>query len=122
MEVDFDKLYNMYVKAKKDVQKYKMQLSHNIYHEEDHKYYIKKYLHILDRNIQEMTALLHEKYEQHEDMVHQANQELDFNYMSDEKKFQCLWILYDKATNKDNADRDHYKTAVKDDMHGRMLN
>lgn len=51
MEVDFDKLYNMYVKAKKDVQKYKMQLSHNVYTEEDHKYYIKKYLQILDRNI-----------------------------------------------------------------------
>jgi hypothetical protein len=33
-----------------------------------------------------------------------------------------LWNLYDKATNKDNADRDHFKTAIKDEMHGRMIN
>ena len=30
--------------------------------------------------------------------------------------------MYDKATNKDNADRDYYKNSIKDEMHGTLLN
>jgi hypothetical protein len=45
-------------------------LTKNIYTDEDHKYYVRKYLEILDRNVAEMREIIGDKYEVHEDMIH----------------------------------------------------
>jgi Mg2+ and Co2+ transporter CorA len=82
LEVHFNKLYKMYVQALKDIQKYKTQLAKNIYTNEDHKYYVRKYLETLDRNVAEMREIIGDKYEVHEDMIHQANNDLDFELLS----------------------------------------
>jgi hypothetical protein len=61
-----------------------MQLDKGVYTEEDHKYYVRKHLQLLDRNVQEMRAIIGEKYDVHEDMIHQSNSDLDFELLSQE--------------------------------------
>jgi len=51
-EIKFAGLYRRYVQALKDVQKYKMQLDRDVYKTEEHKYFIRKYLILLDRNVE----------------------------------------------------------------------
>lgn len=121
-EIKFSGLYRRYVQALKDVQKYKIQLDKDVYKTEEHKYFIRKYLILLDRNVEQMREIIEEKYDIHEDIIAQANPDLDFDILTQEQKFAALNALYDKATNKDNAERDNYRTGVRDDMHGRMLN
>ena len=82
LEVKFTKLYKMYVQALKDLQRYKQQMAKGIYKEDDHKYYVRKYMELLERNINEMRQIIGEKYEIHEDMVHSSNQDMDFEVMS----------------------------------------
>ena len=120
-EFNFGKVYKLYKQAKKDQQRYKLQKFKKMYTSEEIKNAIDPYLELLKRNEKDLHDRCMELVELHQEGLDKFNDDLD--RMSEEQKIDALFDLYDKATNKDNADKAKYIPHVDmKEMQGKVMN
>ena len=119
-EINFGELYRLYRQAQKDKQKYKQQLDKGVYEPLEIKLYIDPYLGILERNYKDMRGKILELVDLHEDALPIGD--LDVELMTEDQKIEALYDLYDRGTNKDNAERPKYAPMLDAQMKGRIMN
>lgn len=110
MEVNFGELYRLYRQAQKDRQKYKKQKDKGIYDSLEVKLYIDPYLGMLERNYKDLRGKILELVDLHEDALPIGD--LDVELLSEEQKIEALRDLYDRGTNKDNAEKAKYEKML----------
>jgi len=118
-EVNFGQLYKLYNDTKKDKQKYKLLKFKGQFSQAHLKQFVDPYIEMLERNQNDMKERLNEFVEMHQDKL---QKEKGFVELSDDKKYALLYTMYDKATNKDNAERVQNLTQIDDQMLGRVMN
>lgn len=119
-EINFGELYRLYRQAQKDKQKFKKQKEKGIYDNLEIKLYIDPYLGILERNYKDLRGKILELVDLHEDALPIGD--LDVELMSEEQKIEALYDLYDRGTNKDNAEKAKYEKMLDSQMRGRIMN
>lgn len=92
-----------------------------MYTTEEIKNAIDPYLELLRRNEKDLFERCMELVELHIEGLDKFND--DFDNMTDEQKIDALFDLYDKATNKDNADKAKYIPHIDmKEMQGKVMN
>lgn len=92
-----------------------------MYTSEEIKSAIDPYLELLKRNEKDLHDRCMELVELHQDGLEKFNE--NFESMNEEQKIDALHDLYDKATNKDNADKAKYIPHVDmKEMQGKVMN
>jgi hypothetical protein len=120
-EFNFGKVYKLYKQVKKDQQRYKLQKFKKMYTSDEIKSAIDPYLEVLKRNEKDLHERCMELVEAHQEGLEKFND--DFESMNETQKIDALVDLYDKATNKDNADKAKYIPHVDmKEMQGKVMN
>lgn len=92
-----------------------------MYTSEEIKNAIDPYLELLKRNENDIFDRCMELVELQQDGLEKFND--DFETMTDVQKIDALHDLYDKATNKENADKAKYIPHIDEkEMHGKVMN
>lgn len=119
-EINFGELYRLYRQAQRDKQKYKKQKEKGIYENLEIKMYIDPYLRILERNYKDLRGKILELVDLHEDALPIGDMDVDM--LTEEQKIEALRDLYDRGTNKDNAEKAKYEKMLDPQMLGRIMN
>lgn len=119
MEVSYGQLYKRYKGAALDITRFKQQMQKGVYEPIEVKLYIEPYIKILERNYANIREQMVENMQIHEEVLAEF---YEVDQMNDEQKFDALFEIYSKATDKDNAERAEYKSHLDDGMFGGLMN
>lgn len=97
-----------------------MQKFKGMYSAQEIKQHIDPYLELVQRNQDDIRARCLELADMH--LEHLPTEGKDLSMMSDEEKIDALYVLYDRGTNKDNAERTQYHNLLDEQMKGRVMN
>jgi len=84
------------------------------------KNYIDPYIKILERNSNAAWDRMIELLEMHDDVLRDDFD--NYDSMDKQQKVNCLKEIYDKAVDKDNAEKALYMDKINKEMHGKVMN